>query len=307
MHVIRQLEKATREAASPLVTPVQRRWPSAQPLRAREGRAHLHLTRTAQTLQAALVVLSTCRSIRAETVAVPDQATAPQRERKDSATDADALFAEAQNKILAHDLPSALILLKQCYELTGSYNLLYNMARLQQELLNCSDALANYRLFVRNAVESPWRDDANRQIATLESTCEQPQPTPSAPEPAPTARSVAPPVTKALPGQSSVQPEHAAPWSTIGWVAIGTGTLTSVATVYFAKQAFDAKHQTDAPSGNADAFYARAEELKRNSIYAWTFGVTSVVALGVGVYALVVGARKPTVKSQQLAVIALPH
>jgi hypothetical protein len=256
-----------------------------------------------------LALLATGPSVSAQPVAAPVSASPPPAgDPQSQRHDADALFNEAQQKIAERDLAGALALLTQCYELTGSKNLLYNMARLQQDLKDCSSALANYRLFVRDAAESAWRADAKQQIGLLESTCVPAAPAAVAP-PVEPVRSPEPKPPPPTPPAHQTHPTRKLPWSTIGWFALGAGTASSITTVYFAKKAFDAKHQTDTPAGNAQVFYERAADLTRNSTYAWTFGAVSAVALGVGTYALILGARgeaaAPAERSH-LAAVVLP-
>ena len=211
----------------------------------------------------------------------------------DPSDEAEALFAVARKKYEAGDLPGALSVLQRCYELTHAANLLYNLALLYHELADCSKALEHFQRYIQEAADGERRDDANQQIAALSQKCPPPSPAQAARQAVP--ESTQPPQLAAAPTSppvidtSSARPHY---WSSVGWVALGAGAMAGATAIYFAVQAVQANHDAEKRPITADYYNERSATLTRDSTYAWAFGATSVVAIGVGVYSLTVAAPK---------------
>jgi tetratricopeptide (TPR) repeat protein len=215
-------------------------------------------------------------------------------EKTDSAAKAEELFAQARAKYEAGDMLGALNDLEQCYLLSHSVNLLYNLALLHNELGDCPKALDHYQRYIRAAADGERHEEVNRQIAALSMKCPpassalalRRQPTPThggspiatAPYPGPTS------------GKTAATSQQ--PWLSIGWIAVGAGAVSGVTAAYFAVRAVQANHDTQQRPIAAEYYKERSSDLTRYSSYAWVFGATSILAMGVGVYALVLVAPK---------------
>ena len=71
----------------------------------------------------------------------------------DAGKEAAAAFDRAMKAYEARDLTGALAAMRESYRLSGRTELLYNLARLEQELGACPEALADYpELVARNSL-----------------------------------------------------------------------------------------------------------------------------------------------------------
>lgn len=201
---------------------------------------------------------------------------------------AEELFAEARKKYEAGDVLGALGDLEQCYVLSHSVNLLYNLALLHNELGDCPQALDHYQRYLEAAPDGERRDEVNRQIAALSAKCPPAStalapPQQSAPRQEPTQAVRARPTGPAV-GKTATTRQQ--PWLSVGWIAVGAGAMSGASAAYFAVRAVHASHDTQQRPIAADYYKERSSDLTHYSTYAWVFGATSVLATGVGVYAL---------------------
>lgn len=211
-------------------------------------------------------------------------------EKVERADEAEELFARARKKYEAGDVHGALNDLEQCYALSHSVNLLYNLALLYNDLEDCTKALDYFHRYIREAADGERRDEANRQIAAFSEKCPPASPAPAALKHVPPQAAPATP-RPVLTVSGTVMPRPQR-WSTVGWIALGAGAVSGVTAAYFAVQAVEANHDTEQRPITADYYKEHSSDLTRYSTYAWVFGATSVLAMGVGVYVLAVAAPK---------------
>jgi hypothetical protein len=212
-----------------------------------------------------------------------------------SPDDAEALYADARRRYDAGDLRGALEILQRCYAVAKSPNLLFNIAQVHHELSDCPAALEFYQRYVQDSTDGERRDDANQQIAILSKQCPPPRTSTHIVEANPITKpsheipTAAPVLTTRVREPASERPHH---WSTVGWIALGAGTLAGVATAYFSAEALQASRDTERKDVGASYHYERAADLTRESAWAWACGVTTVVAVGTGIYALTLASPK---------------
>ncbi|HEY7374518.1 MAG TPA: tetratricopeptide repeat protein [Polyangia bacterium] len=101
-----------------------------------------------------------------------DAAPAP-RETKtaDAEKEARGLFAQGQIHYSLGEYRQAIAQFRRAYELTSAPGLLFNIAQAHRLDGDCKQALEVYRHFVRLAPESPYRGEADAQIAALMPRC----------------------------------------------------------------------------------------------------------------------------------------
>lgn len=253
-------------------------------------------------------------------------ATAPTNPSVDGTgrSDADALFAEAQQHYEAGELNEALQKTLRCYELTHAVNLLHNLAVIYQQLGDCPHSLEYYRRYVREAEDDQQRANAQRHIASLSSQCDAPLAAEATPESVPGVTAPAPvpksppapgvtgpsPVFRAAPTPGAPSADPASPgfqhWTTLGWVALSTGVVAGAGATYFAIGALEAQRDAKNASTSAD-FDDRSSALARNSTLAGVLGATSLVALGLGTYALIVAPPNKGRGSTALTLSPMPN
>jgi hypothetical protein len=218
------------------------------------------------------------------------------------ANEAEELFAQARKKYEAGDVHGALNDLERCYALSHSVNLLYNLALLHNELEDCPKALHYFHRYIQEASDGERRDEVNRQIAALSEKCPPANPAlaPAHVAPKNGPPQAAPATPRSVPTASGTVTTRPQQWSTVGWIALGAGAVSGVTTAYFAVKAVQANHDTEQRPILADYYKERSSDLTRYSTYAWVFGATSVLAIGVGVYALAVAAPNQQNASSEL-------
>jgi hypothetical protein len=232
----------------------------------------------------------------------PHQAGATQ-DSTGATPDVEGLFAAAQRRYEAGDLPAALTYLEQCYEATASPNLLFNLAQLQRELLHCEAALDYYQRYLQASPDGERRSDAEQHVATLRQQC------PPATAPVPPARQTPPPLANAL------DPLPAAPhnWSTLGWVTLGAGALATAASVYFAVETQHAKRDIERLIHTRDLDYGtsgiegRLDDFYRDRTLAFVSGTAATLTIATGIYTLVVAAPSEKAKRTGLSITAQPN
>lgn len=218
-------------------------------------------------------------------------------------TEANQLFAEAEERYGAGDLPGAVVRLERCFTLTKDANLLFNLAQLYRELSDCPKALDYYRRYVEADPEGIRIYDAKQYLATLSQQC--PAETPKTPvEPV-----AAPATTEPKPPAITSPPElpRSSHWTTLGWVSLGSGALAITASALFTVGALHAKHDTEQSHISAAYYDRRNSDLFRNSLCAGAFGATAIVAVGFGIYSLAVAAPKERRQTTAWSVSVSPN
>lgn len=214
---------------------------------------------------------------------------------KASPRTASELYAAAEERYAAGDLPAALTYMQACYDTTQNPKLLFNLADLHRELSHCQEAVALYQRYLDTASHGSKRALASERIAALSQNC-----------PPLAAKTSSDPIPHPIPTASSEKPTQVQPapppqthrWRTIGWVAAATGAVTATATVYFAvktKQASSDIAEWNAathPKGleySSTGIEERRTDFARNQAIAITCGILTAVAAGTVVSAFAVG------------------
>jgi len=228
-------------------------------------------------------------------------------EKNDPAAKAEELFAQAREKYETGDAQGALSDLEQCYVLSHSVNLLYNLALIHNELGDCPKALDHFQRYIQAAADSERRDEVNRQIAELSVKCPPASSALASPNSVSThGPPYAAPAPHSVPSSNETATTRQQQWLSVGWVALGAGAVSGMTAAYFAVRAVQANHDTEQRPISADYYRERSSDLTRYSTYAWVLGATSVLAIGAGVYALVLAAPKQQHTSSELAATLSP-
>ena len=143
-------------------------------------------------------------------------------------------------------LEAALEGMRESYRLSRRAELLYNVARIEDEVGDCASALMSYRQYLDRVPDGRYRDPAAQATERLVAHC--PEPTAGAPRTA--VPSAAAASATRMPAQRVIEAPKAgtdgltstrsstARW--VGWSAIGAGALAGVGAVYFTTAAGDA-------------------------------------------------------------------
>ncbi|RYZ10352.1 MAG: hypothetical protein EOO73_01920 [Myxococcales bacterium] len=159
------------------------------------------------------------------------------------AADAEAqqAYERADALYRARDLAAALREMERSYRLSHRADLLYNLARIEEELGQCPPARDHYRQYLEQLPDGEARGEAERAEERLAARCPDgaaepvaalsvPAATPPPPPPpAPLARSAPPPVTN-----GSTQR-----W--LGWSLVAGGVVAGLGAAYFLDSALDSR------------------------------------------------------------------
>jgi hypothetical protein len=230
-------------------------------------------------------------------------------------------YQRSLSRYAAGDIEGALVDMRDSLRLSGRWELLYNIARLQDELGHCADALANYRDYLERVLEGQYRVQATQASSELEKRCPlaaaQPQaafaatgvgtdaatsaavaattspatPPLEAERPAP----IPPPVTAPGPVTAPEAPGSTQRW--LGWSAIAAGGLAGLGSVYFTVSAHNARSDLSQSvekerSGGPHADLSLVDKQHRDERWAQVLAVTGGALLGGGVVLLVLSGRK---------------
>lgn len=161
-----------------------------------------------------------------------------------STESAEQRAAVAYEKALASyakgDVRAALDNMRESYQLSKRAELLYNLARLEEELKACSDALTDYRRYLELVPNGRYRDSAGEAERRLAQECPPPATVPTRAGTV-TASSVPPTDEAKLP---NAEPEQNSYWTSariIGWSAITVGVLTGAGALYCQLEAIQAQ------------------------------------------------------------------
>jgi hypothetical protein len=229
-------------------------------------------------------------------------------------------YQRALSRYGAGDIKGALTDMRNSFRLSGRWELLYNIARLQDELGDCSDALASYLEYLERVPDGQYRAQAAQASSDLQTRC----PPPEAPSALATtgdatnATNVAVVATTAgatpalEPDALAPLPAPAAPVRTVplpdtsestqrwlGWSAIAAGGLAGIGAVYFTVSAHKARSDYASSVKHEELGGPRADESledkqHRDMRWAQVLAVTGGALLGGGVVLLVLSGRKPS-------------
>lgn len=227
---------------------------------------------------------------------------------KSGADRAAAAFERAMAAYEARDLKAALAAMRESLRLSGRPELLYNIARLEEELGNCADALSDYREYLERVPQGRYRTEAERASAELSLRCPaavasaSPPPLDSpAPPPAAAAVPAASPPPPAAPPPAHKQPDAPAagrwPPVALGYGAIGLGVVAGASAIYLRQEAVEARDsfQTSvdaARQGGPRADFGLEDEHHRKETWAWILGVGGGALVAGGIVVVVLAPRE---------------
>lgn len=231
--------------------------------------------------------------------AAPSEPAPPSAEQREQ--QAAVLFHDAEERYQAGDVVGAHQLMSSAYELSGRFELLFNLGQLERELGQCPQARRHYEEYLEQAPAGERREQAKRFQIELERECPE-RPVLAAP---PLASALAPATREPVPTQPVPPAEGPAPLRILGWSSLGATLVTGVAATYFALEA--ARHEDrlearirDASSvdGRARGFSRADAELEAEGERAaslargLTIGAVGLAAVGVSLL-LIDDARAP--------------
>ena len=217
-----------------------------------------------------------------------------------------AVCEEARRRYDAHDKRAALEKLEQCYVVNSSPNVAYNIAVVSLELDDCVRALTYFQLYAQNAPDAERLGEVNKEIDQLSEQCPPPSRNEKSEQPAPAAP--ANPAPAPTPTPLLLEPTDSShDWRTIGWIAVGAGAFAGATSLYFTALAIEANHDTQQRPITAEYFNEREGALKRDSSYGIAFGITGVVALGLGTYAVLASSTPASSKAATLTTSLSPN
>lgn len=218
--------------------------------------------------------------------------------------DAAVAYQAALDLHAAGDLKGALARMRESYRLSQRDELLYNIAKIEAELGDCSASLADYRLYVERVPTGRFRDSASAATRELEASCSVTTPASVASPPVLPAMTTSSTPAPLVDEQSSLPPpqqreaanERMLPW--LGWSAVATGGLAGLGAAYFTIQAVHARDEfrasVEADERGGDPYDLSLQDKQhRNQRWAQVLGVAGGVLASGGVLWLVLGPREP--------------
>jgi tetratricopeptide (TPR) repeat protein len=239
-------------------------------------------------------------------IAKTDPAIPAKGESAESASAADQAAAAAYERALSSyaqgDIKGAFDEMQESYRLSKRPELLYNLARLEDNLQDCQASLEDYRRYLERVPQGSYRQAAEQASAELGRRC--PSADPTAPvAAAPTQPSEGSPASDKQ-KQSALPQEHSY-WTTprwIGWSAIAAGTLAGVGALYFrlaAGNAHDSFQQTvdnweqARLNGSKEALDYRLQDQQHLDMHmAVALGVTGGALVAGGLFVLILDPQK---------------
>lgn len=225
-------------------------------------------------------------------------------------------YERALTQYAAGDVAASLASMRESLRLSSRWELLYNVARLEQETGDCLAAISHYREYLERVPHGQLRGAAEAESAKLAESCPPQEPAHvselSFPTPAPVEDAPGNPPTVApgptvAPSPAETRMERRAetltpaqarsnPYGWLGWSAIAAGALSGAGAVYFTVQTHDAREQWNRSAslqvaGGPRADLALVDEEVRNRRWAQGLGVASGVLVAGGVLLLLFGGR----------------
>ncbi|HEY1537619.1 MAG TPA: hypothetical protein VGF76_26545, partial [Polyangiaceae bacterium] len=220
----------------------------------------------------------------------------------EATSSSDQAAADAYQRALAvyaqGDVKGAFASMRESYRLSKRPELLYNLARLEDELHDCQASLEDYRGYLERVPQGRYRQAAEQAIQNLGRSC------PAADSAPPTPPQLVEP--SAVPRAHARADQHRAEpapqlsyWTTprwIGWSAIAAGTLAGVGALYFTLAAIDARdeyrssfHIQDGIGYEDSSFQDRQH---RDQTLAQALAVTGGALIAGGALVLILDPRK---------------
>jgi hypothetical protein len=187
-------------------------------------------------------------------------------------------------------LEAALGQMRESYRLSQRAELLYNIARIEDELGNCRPSLAAYREYLDRVPDGRYRDLARRSTERLATQCGEPQHTAVAPA-ATTNAPLRTPAKPVLEPPASGAADSPPRWTGARWIglsAIAAGALAGVGAIYFTAAAADARDRfqqnvDDRVAGTAQLNTGLRDEQHRDQRWAQALAVTGGTLVAGGV------------------------
>lgn len=241
---------------------------------------------------------------------VPPSAAGPAAEMSPSGEDrAAAAFQRSLEAYEARDLPAALAAMRESLRLSGRAELLYNIARIEDELGDCAEASADYREYLSRVPDGRYRAEAERASQDLSQRCPPAAADTALPTPLPeTAAKAAPAaVWTPAPAAPALEPPRREPasardqshWppSALGYGAIALGVVAGASSIYFMSKAVDAHDDLKASirkevAGGPHADLDLRDEQHRYQTWAQVLAVSGGALVAGGVIIVVLAPRK---------------
>lgn len=197
------------------------------------------------------------------------------------------LFRDAEVRYQGGDLAGAHRLMLAAYELSGRFELLFNLGQLERERQRCPEARRHYEAYLAHAPPGERRAQAQDYQLKLARACPEKPPEP--------------PASPRVPAPVQHDPNITA-FQIAGWSSLGATLLTGVAATYFALQAARQEDLLEAriraaqsEAGQAHAFTQADKDLEAEGSRAanWARGLTvgAVGLAAVGVSLLIIDGR----------------
>jgi tetratricopeptide (TPR) repeat protein len=223
-----------------------------------------------------------------------------------------AAYQQARASYAKGDREAALLYMKKSYELSKRAELLFNLARLEQELKACEESLADYRRYLELVPRGRYREEATRARDLLEQECPPPAPVLASTAPAPV--NPEPATNESPPEQSDAVAEPPPYWNPsriIGWSTIAGGTLAGAGAAYFQLQARQAKKDFQqsvdaANAGGPPADTSLQDRQHRYNHTAIALGATAGIMVAGGALLLLLDPGGGAQRSSSAGVYALP-
>jgi hypothetical protein len=212
-----------------------------------------------------------------------------------------AAFKRSLDLYATGDLPGALDAMRESHRLSNRTELLYNIARIEEELDDCPASLADYSRYLELVPAGRYRLPAQEARQKLAARC----PAPSAPTVASVAtKAPEPAVTASASPTPAVNepPVQAKPWlppSTWGWAAVALGAAAGAGAVYFMVEAVDAHDRFQGvvnahKNGSGPLDMSLQDQQHRDQTWAQVLAVTSGALVTGGVVGLLIAPRGTT-------------
>jgi hypothetical protein len=234
-----------------------------------------------------------------------------------SATEpAAAAFKRSLDRYAAGDLHGALEAMRESHRLSNRTELLYNIARIEEEAGDCPASLADYNRYLQLVPNGRYREAATGASQKLGERCPE-QTAPPEPAPSGAPATLEPPTTRAtLEPNEQANPRKLAaqPWtppSAAGWGAIALGAAAGAGAIYFTLAAADAhdrfQSRVDAyKPGSGPLDFSLQHEQHRDQRWAAVLAATGGALVAGGVVVLLLAPRATTPPASTAALYLSP-
>jgi tetratricopeptide (TPR) repeat protein len=228
-----------------------------------------------------------------------------------------AAFKRSLDRYAAGDLHGALEAMRESHRLSNRTELLYNIARIEEEIGDCEASLADYNRYLELVPNGRYRQPATEASQKLGERC--PPTASTVPTATVAPQAVAPPAPPAEPkpkADDEANPQKLAakprsPPSVVGWAAIALGAAAGAGAVYFTVAAADAhdrfQRRVDAyKPGSGPLDFSAQDEQHRNQRWATVLAVTGGALVTGGVVVVLLAPRAATQPASTAALHLTP-